>query len=171
MKMRVPAAATPGTILAMTSPTAPPAPPAGPRLTLGGHDAELDDRLTAELRAFNDVATGGAERGELSVRVTDDAGELVGGLTAWVWGGLCGVDMLWVREDCRKSGWGSELLRAAEAEARRRGCDRMAVSSFTFQAPGFYERHGFTEVGRSRGIPGGHEDVHLYKALAGPASA
>ncbi|WP_143660747.1 GNAT family N-acetyltransferase, partial [Streptomyces fradiae] len=89
----------------------------------------------------------------------------VGGLTAWTWGGLLGVEMLWVREDSRRGGWGGRLLEAAEEEARRRGCDRACVSSFTFQAPDFYRRHGYVETGRTPGIPGGAEDVHLFKRL------
>jgi GNAT superfamily N-acetyltransferase len=73
--------------------------------------------------------------------------------------------MLWVREDCRKDGWGGKILLAAEEEARGRGCDRVAVSSFTFQAPGFYQRHGYVETGRTLGIPGGNADVHMFKSL------
>jgi GNAT superfamily N-acetyltransferase len=142
----------------------------GPALSIGGRDAELNDRLVEELVAFNNAATGTAERGSFSVKVTDEAGELVGGLTAWTWGGLCGIGLLWVREASRRDGWGSRLLRAAEAEARRRGCDRVVVSSFTFQAPGFYERHGFAEAGRTPGIPGGHADVHLFKSLTDAAT-
>ena len=136
-----------------------------PVLTVGERDAELNARLDRELDLFNDAATGATERGTLSVKVTDVDGELVGGLAGWTWGGLCGIGMLWVRDDSRADGWGSKLLRAAEAEAARRGCDRMVVSSFTFQAPGFYQRHGFVETGRTLGIPGGHEDVHMYKSL------
>jgi len=140
---------------------------AGPALTVGGRDTELDDRLTEELVAFNTAATGAADRSAFSVKVSDEAGALVGGLSAWTWGGLCGIELLWVREDSRQDGWGSRILREAEAEARRRGCDRVAVSSFTFQAPGFYERHGYAETGRTLGIPGGHADVHLFKPLTG----
>lgn len=137
----------------------------GPALTIGERDSELNDRLTQELIAFNTDATGAADRGTFSVKATDEAGELVGELAAWTWGGLCGIELLWVRDDSRRDGWGSRLLQAAEAEARRRGCDRVAVSSFTFQAPGFYERHGYAETGRTLGIPGGHADVHLFKSL------
>ncbi len=137
----------------------------GPSVTTGERDTELNDRLTKELLAFNTAATGAADQATFSVKVTDEAGELIGGLTAWTWGGLCGIDMLWVREDSRKYGWGSRMLRAAEAEALRRGCDRATVSSTTFQAPGFYQRHGYRETGRTPGIPGGHEYVHLYKPL------
>lgn len=74
--------------------------------------------------------------------------------------------MVWVREDARAAGWGAQLLHAAEAEARNRGCEQVVVSSFTFQAPGFYERHGYFETGRTEGIPrAGSADVHLRKDL------
>ena len=62
---------------------------------VGGQDDDLEKRLDAELTAFNAEATGAGEPQPLTVRVTDAAGELVGGLTAWVRGGLCAVDMLW----------------------------------------------------------------------------
>ncbi|WP_204018663.1 GNAT family N-acetyltransferase [Sphaerimonospora thailandensis] len=135
-------------------------------LTVGDRDPELSEKLDEALTAFNEAATGTAHGDSFSVKVTDEDGELVGGLTAWTWGGLCGISLLWIREDSRGHGWGSKILQAAEAEAVRRGCDRIAVSSFTFQAPGFYQRHGYVETGRMLGIPGGHEDVHLFKRLA-----
>ncbi|WP_308312684.1 GNAT family N-acetyltransferase [Streptomyces sp. ISL-11] len=142
----------------------------GPTLTTGERDAELNERLTEELVAFNTAATGASDRDMFSVKVADQAGELVGGLAAWTWGGLCGIELLWVREDSRKDGWGSRILRAAEEEAQRRGCDRVVVSSFSFQAPGFYQRHGYVETGRTPGIPGGHTDVHMFKSLIERAS-
>ncbi|MEU8935655.1 GNAT family N-acetyltransferase [Streptomyces sp. NPDC048409] len=143
----------------------------GPTLTVGERDTDLNKKLDEGLTAFNAAATGVAEQGTLSVKVTDEAGELIGGLAAWTWGGLCGIALLWVREDSRKDGWGSKILRAAEEEALRRGCDRVTVSSFTFQAPKFYQRHGYVETGRTLGIPGGHEDVHMYKSLTEPSAS
>lgn len=136
-------------------------------LSVGHQDRELAERLSQGLDEVNFAATGTApaDQGALSVKAVDEAGELVGGLTAWTWGGLLGIEMLWVREESRRDGWGGRLLRAAEEEARRRGCDRACVSSFTFQAPEFYQRHGYVETGRTLGIPGGAEDVHMYKPL------
>lgn len=141
----------------------------GPILTIGDHDPDLHQRLGDEIIAFNAAATGASEVGELSIKVTDENGELVGGLTAWTWGGLCNIELLWIREDSRGDGWGSKILQAAEAEALRRGCDRVTLSSYTFQAPGFYQRHGYVETGRTLGAPGGDENVHLFKRLAGPS--
>lgn len=137
-------------------------------LSVGHRDSVLDERLSKGLDEVNFPATGttAADQGALSVKVVDSAGELIGGLSAWTWGGLLGIEMLWIREESRGDGWGSKLLLAAEEEARRRGCDRACVSSFTFQAPAFYQRHGYVETGRTLGIPGGAEDVHMYKKLA-----
>jgi ribosomal protein S18 acetylase RimI-like enzyme len=143
-------------------------------LRVGGENDELRRRLDDELTAFNAAATGAGEPAEFSVDVTDDAGDLVAGLTGWIWGTLCAVDMLWVREDRRHAGRGRRLMRAAEAEGARRGCTDMVVSSFAFQAPGFYRGLGFRETGRTEGIPGGHHDVHFHKpvrAAPGPAPA
>lgn len=75
--------------------------------------------------------------------------------------------MVWVREDSRRSGVGSRLLAAAEQVARDRACQRLTVSSFTFQAPAFYERYGFVEFARTEGLPvEGQADVHFVKMLA-----
>ena len=72
----------------------------------------------------------------------------------------------WVREDSRKEGWGGRMLEAAENLASDRGCRQLLVSSFTFQAPDFYRRHGYTEFARSEGLPiEGVADVHFAKVL------
>ena len=136
------------------------------RLTVGGGDSALDARLDAELSAYNLAASGGHEPSEFTVKVEDDAGELVAGLSGWTWGTCAGISLVWVREDRRTQGAGAQLLDAAETVARERGCHQIVVSSFTFQAPGFYERHGFVETGRTQGLPvEGAADVHLVKHL------
>ena len=42
----------------------------------------------------------------------------------------------------------------------------MFVTSFTFQAPGFYQRHGYREIFRWEGVPTTDlADVHFRKDL------
>jgi GNAT superfamily N-acetyltransferase len=137
-----------------------------PRLSVGDGDPDLDARLDDELTRYNVPAAGAGPQRELTVQVRDEDGELVGGLSGWTWGTCAGVAMLWVREDARTSGWGSRLLAAAEREAAARGCAQMVLSSFTFQAPDFYRRHGYVETGRTEGLPvDGMADVHFRKTL------
>lgn len=60
----------------------------------------------------------------------------------------------------------SQLLAEFERTAVTRGARRAFVTSFTFQAPGFYERHGYREIFRWDGVPiEGHADVHFRKDL------
>src|SRR5437773_5748907 len=76
-------------------------------------------------------------------------------------------ELLWVRDDQRSHGLGARLLATAEAEIRRRGCDRVALSTHSFQAPGFYARFGYTECGRTPGYPRQRQGRSLPGHLAG----
>jgi len=137
---------------------------------VGEGDATLDERLSAELDAFNAAAMAhaGPQR-ELTVRIEDAAG-LCGGASGWTWGSAAGLAMMWVRDDVRRAGLGARLLEAFEAEASSRGARVVYVTSFTFQAPAFYERNGYVEFARWDELPMvGEADVHLRKALPGAA--
>jgi GNAT superfamily N-acetyltransferase len=134
-------------------------------LVIGADDGGLRDRLDQEIYAFNSAATGHHDGHALSVAVRGDAGDLLAGLYGWTWGGCGYIELLWVREDQRGGGLGTRLLAAAEAEISRRGCDRVALSTHSFQAPDFYARHGYTECGRTPGYPHGHDEIHLLKLL------
>lgn len=137
-------------------------------LVVGESDAALDQRLSDELDRFNAAAAPGAGPGavELTVRCNDDSGDLVGGLSGWTWQEAAGIAMTWVHADHRGSGLGSQLLIRFEEEAAARGVRRVFVTSFTFQAPGFYERYGYREIFRWEGVPAaGSDDVHFRKDL------
>ncbi|WP_116112403.1 GNAT family N-acetyltransferase [Austwickia chelonae] len=141
------------------------APRTGARvIVVGGHDDELDQRLSDELDAFNAAAMDTSAE-ELSVRVEAD-GDLVAGVSGWTWGRAAGVGMTWVREDQRGTGIGAAVITAFEDEARRRGADHCFVTSFSFQAPAFYQRLGYVEIFRWDAVPTtGQDDVHMRKSL------
>src|SRR5205814_7620377 len=108
----------------------------GVRFAVGDADAGLAERLDKEISAFNAAVTGHHDGRMLSVAVRGDDGDLRAGLYGWTWGGCGYIELLWVRDDQRGSGLGAGLLAAAEAEIRRRGCDWVALSTHSFQAPG-----------------------------------
>ena len=65
------------------------------------------------------------------------------------------------------------MLRQAEQIARERGCVGAYLSTYSFQAPGFYVRHGYVEFGRLEGLPPGMATIFLRKDLRsskGPAT-
>jgi GNAT superfamily N-acetyltransferase len=141
--------------------------PDGFDLVIGGADASLSAELELALTAFNMAATGVSEELSFSVKVTDTSGELVGGLTGWIWGATSGINLVWIREANRREGWGARLLSAAEHEVRRYQCQQIFVSSFTFQAPDFYRNNGYREIARVPGLlADGVEDVWFVKVLA-----
>jgi GNAT superfamily N-acetyltransferase len=137
------------------------------QLSVGDAVPELDQRLSDELDLVNAIATKGtAPARELTVQVVDDEGNLAAGMSGWTWGVAAGIGMTWVREDTRGEGFGARLLEEFEAEAKNRGCTHIFATSFTFQAPGFYERHGYDEIFRWEDVPvGGAADVHFRKYL------
>ena len=135
------------------------------RFVVGDADACLRERLDEEITAFNAAVTGHHDGHVLTVAVRGDDGDLHAGLCGWTWGGCGYIELLWVRDDQRGSGLGTRLLAIAEAEIRRRGCDRVALSTHSFQSPGFYARLGYTECGRTPGYPHCHDDIHLMKQL------
>src|SRR6266542_3744511 len=125
----------------------------------------LEDRLYDE----NVERTGLADGKWLSIFVRDDKGEIVAGLHGWTWGGCCRVQDLWVRHDLRRQGQGTRLLEAAEREAVARGCDRVFLDTFSFQAPLFYQKLGYEIIGALDGFMPPHQLYHLRKWLGNSA--
>lgn len=111
--------------------------------------------LDAELDRFNSTQTARDDFKPLNLVVRDDNGAVIAGLksqTGWDW---LYVQVLWVHEERRGSGLGSQLLQAAEAEAQQRGCIGSCLTSYTFQAPEFYARHGYSTFGQIDDYPVG----------------
>ena len=121
-------------------------------------------RLDDLLYAFNVERTGLTDGRRLALFIRGSAGEVLGGLLGWTWGGTCYVDLLYLPVDQRGRGEGRRIMLAAEAEARARGCDRMVVRTHDFQAPGFYRKLGFVPLGEVE-YPRGHRNLTLMKGL------
>jgi GNAT superfamily N-acetyltransferase len=94
---------------------------------------------------------------------------IVGGICGNTWGGTCEFRQFWVEESKRHLGLGTKLFHAAEREARRRGCTQIVLMTFSFQAPAFYEKHGFEIVATIDDHPRGYRNLLMRKRL-GPES-
>ena len=107
----------------------------------------------------------------LGVFLRTPEGRMAGGLfgvTLWNW---LFIKHLWVHEALRGKGAGSRLVSAAENEARRRGCAHAAVDTFSFQAPGFYQRLGYRVAGRLEDCPPGETRYYLEKRVLSDGEA
>jgi GNAT superfamily N-acetyltransferase len=126
--------------------------------------------LEDQINEHNLRRTGRRDYRPLAFFVRDHQGAIVAGLSGFTWAGWLEIKFVWVREDLRGQGRGRELVEAAEAEARARGCQRVWLDSYTFQAPAFYQRLGYEVFGVLHGYPAPHDRVFLTKALGGVPS-
>ncbi|MFI5399868.1 MAG: GNAT family N-acetyltransferase [SAR324 cluster bacterium] len=120
------------------------------------------------LKEYNTQQVGYWDGKPLNVLVSDsETGKVIGGMLGLTSLGLYFVNVFFLPEALRGGGLGSRMLRMGESEARQRGCEQVVLYTLTFQAPGFYERHGYREFGRIRSGPPGTARIWMTKALSG----
>ena len=140
---------------------------------------EYRRELQAGLRAANDqrhplfAESRAPERQTrpLDLFVLDDDGQVAGGVvcnSSWWWTGrgVLEIDAVWLDEPLRGRGLGRELLGRVEREARARGCALAHLTTYHFQARGFYEKSGYRVVGRLDGYPPDGAMYWMAKELA-----
>ena len=114
---------------------------------------------------FNREKVGDDGHTPLNIVEYDADGNIIGGILGGTYWGWMYVDILWVHEDHRGKGIGSKLLTEAETEAKARGCHHVHLDTMSWQAPKFYEKHGYSVIGILPDIPKGNQKYLLMKAL------
>ncbi len=122
--------------------------------------------LEERIYEFNSSVTRITDGQWLAILVKDDAGKILAGICGNTWGGCCEIRQFWVEESQRGRGLGTRLLEAAESEARRRGCTQIFLMTFTFQAPAFYAKRGFSILATVNDYPRGHQNLLMRKVLS-----
>ena len=139
------------------------------KLEITDHPVEDDKQFVIDqTRAYNRKFTV-RDVSPLCVFIRDEGGSIVGGLCGMTYWHFLEVSFLWVSEKHRGEGLASKLMAAAESEAVKRGCGHALVDTFSFQAPGFYQRIGYEEFGRLSGFSGKHDRHYLHKKLGSDA--
>lgn len=126
----------------------------------------LDDRIYD----YNVATTGRGDGSEFSITIRDDGDNILAGIAGWSWAQACEITLLWVHADHRQAGHGSRLLEAAETEVSKRGCKTIVVRSYDFQAPAYYQKHGYAIHDTIDDFPAGHRQVTLIKRITTNAS-
>ena len=98
------------------------------------------------IRSYNRSKREVAESEPLNLYVEDEHGEIMAGLVAETFGNWLEIEYLFVKEDLRGQGIGSQLLQQAESEAKKRNCRFAFVNTYQFQAPAFYKKQGYKKV-------------------------
>ena len=99
--------------------------------------------ISQALTKFNDEKVGPDNHELLNIVEYDENKNIIGGILGGTYWGWMHIDILWVNENFRKKGIGSQLLKAAEEEARKRGCHSVHVDTMSWQAPEFYKKNGY----------------------------
>ncbi|MGB0497250.1 MAG: GNAT family N-acetyltransferase [Rubricella sp.] len=128
---------------------------------------EPDDTLNAEMhqRLLDLNGTeGGMTPERFSLVWRGEDGRIVASLRVVLALGRAEMKTFWVDEAERGKGTGAMLLRAAEEEARTRGARLAVLDTFSWQAPGFYEKQGY-ERSFERTFPDGGSQIFMEKPL------
>lgn len=121
--------------------------------------------VVAGLTAFNAASGYPPDTRPVAVLIVDEAGEPAGGLWGKTGYGWLFVEFLSVPERLRGRDLGSALMAAAERVARERGCVGAWLTTFSFQARGFYEKLGYSVFGELENSPGDNVRIFMRKRL------
>ena len=118
------------------------------------------------LLAHNQVNGGDDAHETFALLLRDpDSNEVIGGLYGKVSYRWLLIDLVSVPESMRGQGIGERLMRMAEEVAQKKHCIGIWLETFSFQAPGFYRKLGYSEFGRLADYPPGHTRFYYQKSL------
>jgi ribosomal protein S18 acetylase RimI-like enzyme len=121
----------------------------------------LEDRIYE-----NNSSLIGKNDGRLfSKTIKDKDSSIIAGIAGWTWANVGEITLLWVKSEYRKKGLGKKLLEEAEKDAKENNCKIIILRSYSFQAPFFYEKHGYKIEYIIDDFPPGNKYYHLIKRI------
>jgi GNAT superfamily N-acetyltransferase len=133
--------------------------------------SDVEKLIDTGLAQYNEQQAGYVDARPLAVLITDRTNQEVrGGLLGRTSFGLLFIDLVFVPDALRGRHLGMRILDQAEQEATRRGCSAVVLFTIVFQAPEFYARRGYRELGRVVCDPPGQTRICMTKRLTVPDS-
>ena len=140
-------------------------------LSITSEDDEATRQALIEpLRTYNQAKAGPSSYLPLVVALRDEDGVVKGGAWGYTAYGWLFVQLLVVPEEARGTGFGRQLMAAAETEALARGCHDAWLDTHEFQAKGFYEKLGYVSFGVLPSYPPPFSRFFFRKALVAAAT-
>lgn len=118
-----------------------------------------------QLIAFNAKHVPNGRYEEINLCLKNDQGMIIAGLNSAVSWNWMEIDILWVDENYRGAGLGSQLLNEAEKIARDHNCSFIKLNTFSFQAPAFYLKYGYQVIAMIEDAPLGNQHYFYKKDL------
>ena len=122
--------------------------------------------ISQKLDEYNNSITDQIDNSVLDIIITDPSTEeVLGGLVGRTSLGVFFINLVYLPDYLRKNGLGTNLLKDAEVEAKRRGCSRAVLFTISFQAPDFYRKHGYIIFGEVSCQPPSTTRIFMVKEL------
>ena len=134
-------------------------------LKLENAESKKTQELANLIRAYNRSKREPSKSEPLNIYLEDAQSNLKAGMVAETFGNWLEIEYLYVSDDLRGQGIGSKILKMSERESKERGCKYSFVDTFNFQAPKFYEKHGYKEVFALKKYPYTGERYYYTKEL------
>ena len=103
---------------------------------------------------------------EIALALKDAQGNVLGGVIASTVFRVMHLEVLWVSDDLRGKGYGSQLVLAAERIGFAGGCNTAQTWTLSFQGPKFYPTVGYQPLGIYDGHPNGITEHVFMKRLS-----
>jgi GNAT superfamily N-acetyltransferase len=123
------------------------------------------DRLSDGIEEYTAPRAGASDRVPLTLLAYDENNRLVGGLDGNTEKGWLYISALWVSETARGTGLGSQLMKTAEEEAFKRNCHDVYLDTLSCQAPGFYQKLGYSQFAVLENFPGQITKIFFRKRI------
>ena len=122
--------------------------------------------LGAGISHYNQTKITIADNKSQTFFLRDEEGVVMGGVHGNYGGDWLYISTLWVSDQVRDSGYGSQLMQLIEEAAMKAGCKNAYLDTFSYQAPEFYKKLGYTVFAELEDFPAGHIRIFLRKMLS-----
>lgn len=129
-------------------------------------DLEISNIINDGLKEYNQTKIGPYEIIPFNIYAIDTQEKVIAGIKGEFINQLVRVNLVWVDENNRNKGIGTKLFEALEKYAKEHNYKIIQLFTTDFQAPGFYEKLGFTCMAKvDRVFVGGKIDYLMRKVL------
>lgn len=103
--------------------------------------------------------------GSIQIGIEKD-GKLVAGLDACMTAfRILYVSTVFVDENCRRMGYGRQLMEEMEKRAKAMGANTIRLDTFSWQGKDFYQALGYRQVGYYQNEEDGYEEYFFLKRI------
>lgn len=131
---------------------------------------EQIDAISQSLADYDRNYIGYRLKGSVNIGIELDS-RLIAGLNGYMTAfKILYIDTVFVEEEFRRQGLGTELLQEAESRAKVLGANMIRLDTFNWQGREFYKNLGYEEVGQYSSPEDGFSEHFFLKRISEPVN-